>query len=476
MTYEHDIFVSYAHVDNTVVPGTDQGWVTSLAVSISETLKQTLGRFDVKVWMDYRLSGNEPLTEQLLEAVRRSLTLLVIQSPGYVNSSWCNRERNAFLAEVQRRKSSVFVVERRPIEPGKRPAEFRDLRGYKFWAADPLGRSLRLFGHPTPQATDREYYSVVNDICRDLAAELEPEPSLDLPGCEHPPQLGLSRKKIFLAEVTDDLISRRDEIKRYLSQVPAVDIEVVPTSYYPLQPDEFCEAVRSDLEGCDLFIQLLSSVPGRPVPGRPYGYAKLQFDLASEAGKQMLQWRSPDIDLETVTDPVHREFLQGKTVWAEALEDFKKALEDKLTPSNIAEPDEKISGKFIFVNRGKSDEEIAKKVHDFLFEKKHNVVLPIDTNNNIAVRQDLESSLSYCDGMIIIYGRTTVDWVRQQLLQCRKAFAARDRTLKALALYECPPVPKERPNVSLQGMRVVNGNGGGLDGALKQFLSDLAAG
>lgn len=193
----------------------------------------TLGRSDVKVWMDYRLSGNEPLTEQLLEAVRRSLTLLVIQSPGYVNSSWCNRERNAFLAEVQRRKSSVFVVERRPIEPGKRPPEFRDLRGYKFWAADPLGRPLRLFGHPTPQATDREYYAVVNDICRDLAAELEKGPPVDSPGCDHPPQLGLHRKKLFLAEVTDDLIPRRDEVKRYLSQVPNVDIEVVTPSYYP---------------------------------------------------------------------------------------------------------------------------------------------------------------------------------------------------------------------------------------------------
>lgn len=97
MTYEHDIFVSYAHVDNTVVPGTDQGWVTSLAVSISETLKQTLGRSDVKVWMDYRLSGNEPLTEQLLEAVRRWLTLLVIQSPGYVNSSGATGNGMRFL-------------------------------------------------------------------------------------------------------------------------------------------------------------------------------------------------------------------------------------------------------------------------------------------------------------------------------------------------------------------------------------------
>jgi len=480
--YKHDIFVSYAHVDNAIKPGIRQGWITSLALSISETLKETSGRSNVKVWMDYQLSGNEPLTEQLLDNVRRSATLLVIQSPGYVNSSWCSRERNAFLEEIQKRRSSVFVVERRPIDPTKRPLEFLGLRGYKFWAQDPLGQSLRLFGDPTPHETDKEYYSTVDDICRDLTKHLAHIEADAKKSPDRKPKLSppLKRRKVFLAQVTEDLTIRREEVKRYLSQIDTVDIEVVPSSWYPFETEEFCAVVTRDLEDCDLFVQLLSQIAGRPAPGCEYGYAKLQFDLACAAGKQIFQWRDPDIDLEAIEDVAHRALLNGKSVWAEPLEEFKAALARELTTfteNTKRKPNsDNECGKFIFVNRERDDAVIAERVSGLLDDKGCDVYLPLDTMNSEQFRKELEEHLTDCDGLIVVYGDTTPEWVRQQLFQCRKAFANRKEPLKALALCEFPPTPKVSPNISLRQMRVFDCNNGGLEVALDQFLSDLAAG
>src|SRR5215469_5676191 len=80
--YDHDVFVSYAHLD-------DQGetaWVTTLVRHLDTELKQRLGTKDLRVWIDHNLGGNHPLTAELMQAIRRSATLLVVMSPSYLAS------------------------------------------------------------------------------------------------------------------------------------------------------------------------------------------------------------------------------------------------------------------------------------------------------------------------------------------------------------------------------------------------------
>jgi hypothetical protein len=39
-TYEHDIFVSYAHVDDEPIGGAEEGWVTCLVNNLDSLLAQ----------------------------------------------------------------------------------------------------------------------------------------------------------------------------------------------------------------------------------------------------------------------------------------------------------------------------------------------------------------------------------------------------------------------------------------------------
>ncbi|HYQ91081.1 MAG TPA: hypothetical protein VES89_03145, partial [Candidatus Competibacteraceae bacterium] len=54
--FEHDVFVSYAHVDNQplLVPGgVPAGWVNTLVENLKRLLSQQLGRKDWgKLWFD----------------------------------------------------------------------------------------------------------------------------------------------------------------------------------------------------------------------------------------------------------------------------------------------------------------------------------------------------------------------------------------------------------------------------------------
>ena len=132
--YDHDVFVSYAHLD-------DQGesaWVSTLVRHLDTEVRQRLGTKDLRIWIDHELDGNRPLTPEILQAIRRAATIILIVSPSYVASEWCARERNAFLGFARDCVSEgrIFIVRCRDIDPQCLPPEFGDLIGFKFWTQD----------------------------------------------------------------------------------------------------------------------------------------------------------------------------------------------------------------------------------------------------------------------------------------------------------------------------------------------------
>ena len=89
-----DIFVSYATLDDQ----DETRWVTNLVSRLENDLISRLGTREVKLWWDQvAIARNRPFPSQILDAVRRSATLLVVMSEGYLASDWCARERNTFL-------------------------------------------------------------------------------------------------------------------------------------------------------------------------------------------------------------------------------------------------------------------------------------------------------------------------------------------------------------------------------------------
>src|SRR6185436_9294209 len=111
--YSHDIFISYAHADDEVPLGAVSGWVTTLVDELKKVLRRKLGGAGADIWMDHQLAGNQRVSEALLARLRGSRTLLLVMSPGYQASPWCQRELVNFLTAADSRKSSdaVFVIE-----------------------------------------------------------------------------------------------------------------------------------------------------------------------------------------------------------------------------------------------------------------------------------------------------------------------------------------------------------------------------
>jgi hypothetical protein len=129
---------------------------------------------------------------------------------------------------------------------------------------------------------------------------------------------------------------------------------------------------------------------------------------------------------------------------------------------------------FVFVNSDEADRELADGVADAIARSSVDVCLPMEGGTPEERRNDLERNLVECDGMIIVYGSSTAGWVREQLMQARKAFYQRTRPLAALAVYQGPPEEKPPLNLRMHNLRIIDCRRGFDPGELSQFVQSLA--
>jgi len=471
--YRHDIFVSYAHVDDEPMFGAPRGWVSNLVRNLERQLATKLGRKYAPPWMDHELAGNNPLTPDIMAALRDTATLLVFISPGYLASEWCKRERDSFLQLIRERIDSgsrVFVVEIDRVDRKNLPDEFRDLLGYPFWVEDEDGKAPRTLGMPVGRLEEEEYYTRVNNLSYELARELVrlKEASSTTPSAAPPPAIDV-KATVFLAEVSDDLEPLREELKSYLLQA---GLTILSKEWYKYDDlSEYQEAIDKDLRNSRIFVQLLTAAAGRKPQGWTHGYVNEQCLRARELGMHILQWRSPELDLATVKDAEHLALLESETVIASGIEEFKRAVVQQATRESPAPAAAR--GDLVFVNSDSADQALAKSVSDLLVKHGIGTVLPLRKGEPAEIRKDLEDNLRDCDGVIVVYGETHVTWVRNQLRQGRKILAQREQPLRCLAVCEGPPPEKDEIAFNLPSLRNLNFRRGCDENVLIEFIQCL---
>jgi hypothetical protein len=465
--YDHDVFVSYAHLDDLG----EAAWVTNLVRHLDTEVRQRLGTKDLRIWIDHALDGNRPLTPEVMQAIRQSATLLVIMSPGYIASEWCVSERNAFLGFARDCVAAgrIFIVRCRDIDPKGIPAEFGDLMGFKFWTQDAdaggVSRPLGLTDLREPA-----YFAGVINLSDKLAQKLKELRAAHAAGTRS--SAPAAEEHIFLARTTDDLEKREAELVGYLTQA---GLGILPETWYREDNEhEFRAAMQADLNRCSVFVQLLSRLPGRRARlagGRRFPV--IQHDVAREVGKPILQWRDLADDPAAVEDEAHRELLEGAR--AGGFEEFQRAVVEAARRRALT-PKPRGANVAVFVNADRDDLDLARQLSELLARQGVECYWPIIEGSPEKVRQDLEENLKACDGLVLIYGASEPSWVRDQLRQGRKILSQRDRALAALAIYLGPPPQKTELAVALPELITLDGRAGVLPQMLHQFVERLTSG
>jgi hypothetical protein len=442
--YRHDIFVSYAHRDDQPVAGTVTGFVSQLVADLKTEIGRKVGK-SLDIWWDhYNISGNTRVTDEIMAAASDCAGIVIVASPAYLRSEWCDKERSAFFQELRRRQGessrAVFIVSLEPIEQAKLPGDLRDFRGYEFYRALDDGRTTRPLR--SEFSSDKEiYYNRLSQLVQNVADHLEralSRPShLGSPAGAESAAVNPSRPCVQILEVTDDLLQRRAELKDYLEQI---GVTVLPEKRYSRDDMAlYRQQMLGDFARSRACVQILGPLTGDR-SDHPRGMAWLRADAIRESRCQtpFLQWRDPDLDLSLVTDADARELIVPASVRTDRFPDFRRAIgELALKPPPRPAPSSPQNVMSVFVNSDLLDRSFGADVANWLESHGYMVLEPPGATAD--AREEWETNLRYCDSLLLVYGQTKPGWVRTQILLSNKV--NREAPLKVLGVCVGPPRP-----------------------------------
>lgn len=496
MQHEYDLFISYAHIDDLNPFGEEKGWIDLLHERLSVLLAQALG-YEPRIWRDgHRLQGNDELSGAIGAGVTRSLLLVPVISPRYVQSDWCNREMEAFhTAQAQQGplpgspafRSRVFKVVKTPLPAHlveREPHQIRNLIGYQFFGEDESSGVLTEF---SPAPNDKQYWRTLNRLVSDIKQTLielkhSPAAHTPLPAPQTVPSPnsatttpmtpatngtnGTPAKFVYLAETTGDLAREREDVRDELRQR---GYGVLPEQKLPLEElRRVEEAVRADLARCDLSVHMVGPRYGSTPEDDPASIVQVQERLAAEHGAahanfQRLLWTPPGLGtpMLEVTDARQKSFVEtlhgaltaGAELLQTTLEDLKTRAVEKLTAlekaqaaaSTSAASHKRTKLKRVYLICENRDRAFVRPIKQYLFKEKFEVITWLEGETGAErLAEYHRKNLRECDAALIYFGSGDEPWVRKNLEDLEKAYGyGRDDDWAASAVYVGQP-PNEQ--------------------------------
>jgi hypothetical protein len=451
MRYEHDIFISYAHVDNLLVPGEQEGWITRFHQHLEIRLWKRFGRTaSVRIWRDPSVRGNQVFDQTIQEAIEKSALFLALVSTGYLSSDYCLRESTCFYRKALREPrglkvgdaSRIFTVLLNNIPFDKLPKEFEGTRGYAFHDAERGDES----GEPVDFAGEvfrRQVRTLVDDIyptltqLRGLAEGATP---LRPPTEEKP-------FSIFIADVADTLRKTRQRLVNELKEQNGMDVlEDVPPPY------ELCEhekRLNQEIERADLCVHLIDGVSGREIEGSSITYQQRHAEAVLARERPQLVWVPTQLDVEGIEDEAQRKLLEKLENGARGSAPYDFVRESpaaivrevlqKVAHLKTRTPSPAGAPRAALLETHLKDQLHAIELSRFLIEHGIQPYINPDQDDPSSNMKLFEERLKQVQILIVFFGQVAAEWVRERLGAALQIAIGHNTPLETCGIYVAPP-------------------------------------
>ena len=181
-----------------------------------------------------------------------------------------------------------------------------------------------------------------------------------------------------------------------------------------------------------------------------------------------MQWRKPEIDLNSIALPEYSALVSGETVKEMPLRDFCKFAVEFLRPPSFMPPSHPQA---IFINADQPDLEAARQFKKGL-QDKFTVAIPSAEGEPDELRTMMDDYLTNCESVVMLYVETKPTWIDRQLWRFNKVARNRQRPPRLLAVLEIPP-NKPEPSVALPGLTALSAQN--IEAGLTLLRQHLAA-
>ena len=121
-SFNKDLFISYAHMDNQPLSPEQKGWISRLHATLEALLSMRLGK-TARIWRDDKLNGNDIFADEIVGQFETTAVLVSILTPRYLASPWCLKEFHEFCARAEQNgglivdnKARIFKILKTPVE------------------------------------------------------------------------------------------------------------------------------------------------------------------------------------------------------------------------------------------------------------------------------------------------------------------------------------------------------------------------
>ncbi len=507
MKFEKDVFISYAHLDDKPLDEGAKGWITDFHRLLETRLEQTIG-YDINVWRDERLTGNEEFATGIDTELIALKVLVSIITPRYLDSPWCKRELVSFYESAARNggvtvgsKSRIFKIVKTPVDknvienlPEGIHKIFDEILDYKFYIQDPGTGKFKELNRSSWEnnSIKQEYMNKLDDVVQDMAnliKELNSNSKTDP-----------AKQKIYLAETSFDMQVYHDNLARELQEA---NFMVLPDKNLPLVADKFTAEVESYLDQSILSLHIVSPTNYSVQPeGVDKSTVILQNEIAAKKSKtnnlNRLIWIPPS-GVNALTNEkaiehqksflnelkTNAETQMGADIVEGPLEEFKQAIfesikriaaEEKAKEDEIRNAEEKakkiISGPVVTVSPKQGpamvylicdqrDLDETRPLEDFLSSNGNEILLPLFEGNQAQLRQAHLDNLKVCDAVIIYYGAGNYRWTGSMKSDLMRLPAlGRTKPLSARTIFIAGATDKDKETFKANDIEIINGLNG----------------
>ena len=279
-SFDYDLFISYAHLDNEPLVEGEPGWVSDFHSILEKRLGMLLGQRP-RIWRDPELRGNQYFDQTIAHGCENAALFVSILTPRYVRSDSCRKELAGFCERAGGRlqvddRSRLVKVVKTPVALDGQPPPMDKLLGYEFYRIDPETHQLHEFRVRSPE--DRERYLV---SLEDLAEEIKEALEL-LHGPAANGATGKEDRSDQLVYVAPPSSDRKEEYELIRRAAPRPRLHG-PAQLSPPSGERRCrQVVLAALERASLSIHIVGCRYGVVPEGTDRSVVEIQSRLAAE--------------------------------------------------------------------------------------------------------------------------------------------------------------------------------------------------
>lgn len=487
MSFENDIFISYAHIDNEpLIKDEDRkGWIDDFHTHLATLLTKIRGE-PIRIWRDPKLQGNDEFDKVIEQRLSKTAVLVSILTPRYVKSDWCRRELERFCGAAAQtgglsvaNKVRIFKVIKTPVDRNDHPEVVRDLLGYEFYQMDEQGYHQEFELLWDDKKIQQLYFTRLNILAQDIKKLLTQlaQNQTSAPANDRKLQ---PKATVYLAETTRDLTPDRDKIRQELEQW---GYRVLPEQHLPTHADDVAAFMQENLSQCKLSVHLVGADYGMVPEAANHSMIELQHQLAVTHTQQRsdfirIVWMPEGLKVEDPRQQAVVRSLHGDPEFLQTgLEALKTHIHDRLNPPQrpVASPKPASPDQLrVYLIYDQRDQNAVSPLCHVLYDRGYEVLRPVFEEDEVAVREDHFASLAECDAVLIYYGSAGELWLKGKQRDLRKvAGYERVRPMLAQAIYVTGPITQQKEDFRSHELLVMKNFGAWTDAALEPFFNQL---